>query len=98
MTPPDPELAQDPLVESLLRKVHEQSLQSPERSPFWRDGPWRCEFYGSQEPARLKVFRGDACVHEELLSGRGEADQRCRELKRVFLQSQRSGEEHSLLE
>jgi hypothetical protein len=96
MTPSD---VQDPkkLVQSLLQRVHEQSAEAPERSPFWREGQWRCEFYNSGQPARLKVFSGEACVHEESVQSRAVADDRARELKRVFLQSQRGQGEHSLL-
>ena len=98
MTPFDVTDQRKTLVDSLLQKVHEQSEQAPERSPFWREGKWRCEFYDTGESARLKVFSGEACVHEESVQSKAAADDRCRELKRVFLQSQSSGPDHSLLE
>jgi hypothetical protein len=97
MTPFDVERQHETLVENLLRKVHRQSLDGPARSPFWREGPWRCEYYESQGPARLKVFRGEACVHEEVVSNTETAPERCVELKRVFLESQRGGREDALL-
>ena len=97
MSPFDVERQHETLVENLLRTVHRQSLDGPARSPFWREGPWRCEFYESQSPARLKVFRGEACVHEEVVQNKETAPDRCVELKRVFLESQRGGREDALL-
>ena len=47
-------------------------------------------------PERLKVFSGDACVHEEPVQDQS-ADRRARELKRVFTESQRAGWDHTLL-
>jgi hypothetical protein len=76
---------QTKLIASLLRKVHEQSLDSPEPSPFWREGPWRCEFHRQTGEDRLKVFRGDRCVHEEIVEGRARAHTRCHELREVLM-------------
>jgi hypothetical protein len=94
MTPPD--LETKTLAEALLLKAHEQSSQSPERSPFWREGPWRCEYHRSGPSPRLKVFSGDSCVHEEAVQNTA-ADRRSLELKRVLLESQRAGREDTLL-
>jgi len=99
MTPPnlkDQPKEQTTLAQALLQRAHEQSAESPERSPFWREGPWRCEYYRSGGPERLKVFSGDACVHEEPVQDQS-ADRRARELKRVFAESQRAGRDHTLL-
>jgi hypothetical protein len=73
------------LVASLLRQAHEQGLEGPEPAPFWREGPWRCEFhrYGGQE--RLKVFRGERCVHEEIVQGETRARARSDELREVLM-------------
>lgn len=73
------------LIASLLRKVHEQSLDSPEPSPFWREGDWRCEFHRQAGQERLKVFRGDRCVHEEAVQGPARAHARCDELRQVLM-------------
>jgi hypothetical protein len=78
------------LVERLLRQVHEQSINSAERSPFWREGSWRCEFYRSPETGRLKVFSGDRCVHEESVQGQAVADARAQELRRAVIQGKGS--------
>ena len=85
------------LVNNLLRKVHEHSISGPERSPFWRDGRWRCEFHKNDGSPRLKVFQGEVCVHEETLQGRSTPEDRSNELKRVFAQSQRGGDDDTLL-
>ena len=85
------------LVENLLRQVHSHSSSEPSRSPFWREGPWRCEYHESTPPARLKVYKGEACVHEEVVQDSNTAPQRCIELKRVFLESQRGGRDDTLL-
>ena len=91
------EEARKNLVSNLLRKVHEQSASSPERAPFWRDGRWRCEFHKNDGSPRLKVFQGDVCVHEEFVQGRSTPEDRSNELKRVFSQSLRGGEDDTLL-
>ena len=96
MTPPDLDPDKSALAQSLLRRAHEQSSQSPERSPFWREGPWRCEYYRSGGPERLKVFSGESCVHEEVVQDQS-PERRARELKRVFLESQRAGRDDTLL-
>lgn len=87
----NPDEERKALVERLLWKAHEQSLTSPERSPFWRDGPWRCEFHRSPGKDRLKVFSGDRCVHEELVQGKAGADVRARELRRVVARRSAGG-------
>lgn len=74
------------LIASLLRKVHEQALDSPELSPFWREGPWRCEFHRGTGQDRLQVFRGDRCVHEEIVQGGARAQLRSHELRQVLMQ------------
>lgn len=74
------------LVDSLLRKAHEQSADSPERTPFWREGRLRCEFHKHDGPPKLKVFSGDVCVHEEVVHGR--AEERCSELRQTFVARQ----------
>jgi hypothetical protein len=94
MSPTD--LDKKTLAESLLMKVHEQSEEGPERSPFWREGRWRCEYYRTGGSARLKVFSGESCVHEEVVQG-SSADRRSLELKKVFLESRRAGREDTLL-
>lgn len=83
------------LVEGLLWKAHEQSVTSPERSPFWREGPWRCEFHRSPGRDRLKVFSGDRCVHEELVQGKAGADVRAQELRRVVVRKHHLERTHS---
>src|SRR5687767_2865737 len=74
------------LVERLLRQLHEQSINCAERSPFWREGSWRCEYYRSPETGRLKVFSGDQCVHEEPVQGQAGAAIRAQELRRAVTQ------------
>ena len=81
------------LVTNLLMKVHEQSRQSPERAPFWRDGQWRCEFHTNDGTPRLKVFSGATCVHEELIPSKSTAEQRSAELKREFVASRRRADD-----
>jgi hypothetical protein len=81
----NPEDDRTALVERLLQKAHEQSVTSPERSPFWREGTWRCEFHRRPGTDRLKVFSGDRCVHEELVQGKAGADVRAQELRRVVI-------------
>lgn len=73
------------MEDNLLRKIHQESRNSPERSPFWREGQWRCEFYARDGDARLKVFSGERCVHEEPVQGRARADARAQELRREVL-------------
>jgi hypothetical protein len=85
MTPPNLDEPRETLEDSLLRKVHEQSAHSPEPTPFWRQGRWRCEFYKQDGPPRLKVFKGEECVHEEVVQARGAVEERCRALKQTFL-------------
>ena len=77
----------EPSVDTLLRKIHQESRNSPERSPFWREGRWRCEFYAADGDARLKVFSGDRCVHEEPVQGRAGADTRAQELRQAVLEA-----------
>ena len=89
--------AHQDLVRTLLRKMHEQSESSPEPSPFWRDGSWRCEYYKKGGSPRLKVFQGERCVYEEPIQGRSTPEDRSRELKRVYAQSVRGGEDDTLL-
>jgi hypothetical protein len=74
------------LIDGLLRQAHQQSLTSAERSPFWREGQWRCEFYRSPDTDRLKLFSGDRCVHEEMVQGAASADIRAQELRRAITQ------------
>lgn len=76
------------LVASLLRKAHEESLESPERSPFWREGAWRCELHCQDGQERLKVFRGDRCVHEEIVEGQARARARCYALRDVLMREE----------
>jgi hypothetical protein len=76
------------LVASLLRRAHEQSLESPEPAPFWREGLWRCEFHRTGGQDRLKVFQGDRCVHEEIVEGQSGARARCDELRHVLMREQ----------
>jgi hypothetical protein len=85
------------LIDGLLRQAHEQSKRSAERSPFWREGEWRCEFHTQSGDGRLKVFSGEQCVHEERVQNGTAADTRARELKRVVLQSRGAGSERFLL-
>jgi len=77
------------MEDNLLRKVHQESRNSPERSPFWREGQWRCEFYARDGDTRLKVFSGERCVHEEPVQGRARADTRAQELRREVLEGPR---------
>lgn len=84
MTPSDSQDQRTTAFEKLLRRLHEQSTDSPERSPFWREDGWRCEFHKQGGPPRLKVFKGEECVHEEVVQGRA-AEDRCYELRDAFL-------------
>src|SRR4029453_14319778 len=70
------------LIAALLRRAHEQSRASAERSPFWREGQWRCEYYTTPGPDRLKLFSGGRCVVEEPVSGSSRAGRRARGLRR----------------
>ena len=81
---PDTDESRKALIDLLLRQAHEQSLTSAERSPFWREGQWRCEFYRSQDTDRLKLFSGDRCVLEEPVQGPASADARAQELRRAI--------------
>ena len=72
------------LIATLIRLAHEQSSASPEPAPFWREGPWRCEYHSTTEQPRLKVFSGERCVHEEPVPGKAAADARSRELRRTI--------------
>jgi len=94
---PDQEEDRKTLVDRLLRQAHEQSMNSAERSPFWREGPWRCEFYRNAETGRLKVFSGDRCVHEEPVQGQAVADARAQELRRAIIQGGTDNRGPSLL-
>jgi hypothetical protein len=76
------------LVEGLLRQAHEQSRNSAERSPFWREGPWRCEFHRRPGDERLKLFSGASCVHEEPVQDPARADARAQELRREVRERQ----------
>ncbi|MGH9309978.1 MAG: hypothetical protein ACRD1U_11430 [Vicinamibacterales bacterium] len=91
------EMDRKALIDRLLRQAHEQSRKSAERSPFWREGEWRCEFYKQPGDARLKVFSGEQCVHEERVQNHAAADRRSKELRRVVVQSRRAGQENCLL-
>jgi hypothetical protein len=75
------------LVDRLMQKAYEQHRQSPERSPFWREGPFRCEFY-TQPAERLKLFSGDRCVYEEAVQGTAGANRRSEELHRDVARGQ----------
>jgi hypothetical protein len=81
---PDPDEGRRALIDRLLRLAHEQSSRSAERSPFWREGAWRCEFYKSS--GRLKLFSGDRCVHEEIVQGTARATVRAQELRRAVME------------
>ena len=70
------------VVDGLLRLAHEQSQKSAERSPFWREGAWRCEFHRRPGDERLKLFSGPSCVHEEPVPDSARADARAQELRR----------------
>ena len=83
------------LARSLLRRAHNQSATTPERAPFWREGPWRCEFYRQPGHGRLKVYKGERCVHEEAVQSHTQATRRCDELRRLI--AQRSGQRDALL-
>jgi hypothetical protein len=96
MTPPECDRERQALVQSLLQKIHEQSRTAPERSPFWREGRWRCEFHRANGEERLKVFSGDRCVHEERVHGKTAADIRASELRRTYLR--RTGDPDDLLD
>jgi hypothetical protein len=78
------------LVDTLLRLAHEQSSASAERSPFWREGPWRCEFHRQPGDQRLKIFKGDSCVHEETVHDKAAAAARAEELRCAVTQSRAS--------
>lgn len=69
------------LIDGLMRRAHEQSRCSPERSPFWREGKLRCEFHRQPGDERLKIFSGERCIHEEAVQSRSAADARARELR-----------------
>jgi hypothetical protein len=79
----DPDEDRRALIEALLRRAHEQSRASAERSPFWREGQWRCEYYRTPGPDRLKLFSGERCVLEEPVQGGASADRRAQELRRA---------------
>jgi hypothetical protein len=85
MSPREPKEPRQALVTNLLKKAHEQSKQSPERAPFWREGRLRCEFYKVDGRPRLKVFAGEVCVHEELVQGKPTAEERSDELRREYV-------------
>lgn len=77
------------LVDGLLRKLHEQSVTSPEPSPFWREGRWRCEFHRRPGDKCLKLFSGSRCVHEERVDSTANASRRAGELRREILENRR---------
>jgi hypothetical protein len=85
MAPPECDRDRHALVQSLLQKIHEQSRTAPERSPFWREGRWRCEFHRTNGEEWLKLFSGDRCVHEERVHGENAAEIRASELRRTYL-------------
>lgn len=89
MVPENLDRAREAMEDNLLRKIHQESQNAPERSPFWREGHWRCEFYAQDGDPRLKVFSGSRCVHEEPVQGRAGADVRSQELRRAVLQAPR---------
>jgi hypothetical protein len=72
-------------IDDLLRRVHEESLRSAEPAPFWRDGGWRCELHLGDNGPRLKVFKSDACVHEEPTAPGAKAAARMIELRKLFV-------------
>lgn len=78
------------LVDRLLRKLHEQSVTSPEPTPFWREGRWRCEFHRRPGDHRLKLFSGSRCVHEERVDSTAVASLRSGELRREIVENRRS--------
>jgi len=81
------------LIDSLLRRAHEQSLAAPERAPFWREGTWRCEYYRGAGDDKLKVFRGGRCVHEEVVPPGPQAHARSQELRQAVIRERRPGGE-----
>jgi hypothetical protein len=93
---PDVNEQRSRLVRSLLERVHKQSETGAERSPFWREGSWRCEFHNHPDP-QLKVFRGASCVHEERVQNAANAEARSRELRRLTLQSSGADTDDCLL-
>ena len=72
-------------IDDLLGHLHQQSGKEPQRSPFWREGRWRCELHVDDSAATLKVFNRDTCVHEESIKPGQTAEERIRELKRRFV-------------
>jgi hypothetical protein len=78
----EPEERRRALEDRLLRQAHERGSTEAERSPFWREGRYRCEFHKRPGDERLKVFSGERCVHEEAVQGSG-ADRRAQELRRA---------------
>ena len=72
-------------IDELLRRAHKESLEGPERSPFWRDGAWRCELHLGDRRPRLKVFAGRTCVHEEPTVPGATATRRAHELRAIFV-------------
>ena len=74
------------LIADCLQRLHDhaRSADLPERSPFWREGEWRCELHRGTGVPRLKVFRGASCVHEEVTDP-SSADSRMHELKARFV-------------
>jgi hypothetical protein len=78
------------LVDRLLSQAHEQSVRGAERSPFWREGPWRCEFHRNSQTERLKLFSGERCVYEEPVQGVAGASVRSKELRRAVVQGDRA--------
>ncbi len=97
MGTPESDQERRTLIDRLLRQAHEQSRRSAERSPFWREEEWRCEFHRQPGDERLKVFSGEQCVHEERVQDKTIADTRSQELRRVVLQSRRAGYDTGLL-
>jgi hypothetical protein len=89
MAYPDSDEERRTLVDGLMRQAHEQSRHSAERSPFWREGTWRCEFHRQAGDARLKLFSGARCVHEEPVQDRARADVRAQELRTAVRARQR---------
>jgi hypothetical protein len=98
MGDPDEDEQRARLVRSLLQRVHAQSGTGAERTPFWREGNWRCEFHNQPggDPL-LKVFRGASCVHEEPVQNATTAEVRARELRRLTIQSAHAGQDDCLL-
>ena len=73
------------LIDRLLAQAHEQTVRGAERSPFWREDGWRCEFHRSEPTERLKLFSGDRCVYEEAVQGLAGASLRAKELRRAVV-------------